>query len=127
MEIADRIAVMNQGRIEQTGTPIELYERPANEFTARFMGEINIVAVGSPLAALLQGPPNRKIAFRPEAAQLADNGIAAIVKRATYLGSKTELVVETTTGNALKLWTRDKVSSGTFIHFQVATESLILL
>jgi len=106
LSLADRIAVMNRGRIEQIGTPRELYERPANEFTARFMGEINVVAPDSPLAVLLDGPPSRKLGFRPESILLANDGIAAVVKHATYLGSKTELQVETLTGETLKLWTK---------------------
>ncbi len=38
--MADRIAVLNQGRIEQTGTPEEIYQRPATPFVADFMGPI---------------------------------------------------------------------------------------
>jgi iron(III) transport system ATP-binding protein len=127
LSLADRLAVMNQGRIEQTGTPHELYEHPANEFTARFMGEINVLAPDSPLAGMLGGPPNRKLGFRPESARLASDGIAAVVKRATYLGSKTELLVETATGETLKLWTGSLVPPGETLHFQVAPERLIVL
>jgi len=127
LSLADRIAVMNRGRIEQTGTPRELYEHPANEFTARFMGELNVLAPGSPLAATLNGPPNRKLGFRPESARLAANGIPAVVKHATYLGSKTELRVETATGEALKLWTGSIVQPGETLRFQVAPDKLILL
>jgi sulfate/thiosulfate transport system ATP-binding protein len=43
MEVADRIALMNEGRIEQVGTPRELYERPANEFVMSFVGPVNRV------------------------------------------------------------------------------------
>jgi sulfate transport system ATP-binding protein len=43
MEVADRIALMNEGRIEQVGTPGELYERPANEFVMSFVGPVNRV------------------------------------------------------------------------------------
>jgi len=127
LSLADRLAVMNKGRIEQIGTPTELYEHPASEFVARFMGEINILAAGTPLAGTLQAPVNRKIGFRPESAQLAAEGVAAIVRHATYLGSKAELTVETATGERLKLWTRKMVPRGESLHFQVAPESLILL
>src|SRR5258708_23024484 len=41
MAVSDRIIVMNAGRIEQQGTPRDLYERPATPFLARFMGESN--------------------------------------------------------------------------------------
>jgi len=127
LSLADRLAVMNQGRIEQTGTPHELYEHPANEFTARFIGEINVLTPNSPLAGMLGGPPNRKLGFRPESAHLASDGITAVVKHATYLGSKTELLVETATGETLKLWTSSIVSPGETLHFRVPPESLILL
>ncbi len=127
LSLADRIAVMNRGRIEQLGTPRELYERPANEFTARFMGEINVVAPGNPLAGMLNGPSDRKLGFRPESAYLTGDGIPAVVKHATYLGSKTELQVETASGEKLKLWTNTPVSAGETIHFRVLPEKLISL
>jgi sulfate/thiosulfate transport system ATP-binding protein len=41
MEVADRVALMNAGRIEQIGTPQDLYERPANEFVMSFVGPVN--------------------------------------------------------------------------------------
>lgn len=43
MEIADRIALLNHGAIEQVGPPRELYDRPANEFVMTFVGEANRV------------------------------------------------------------------------------------
>ena len=43
MEVADRIALMNEGRIEQVGTPRDLYERPGNEFVMSFVGPVNRV------------------------------------------------------------------------------------
>jgi sulfate transport system ATP-binding protein len=41
MEVSDRIAVMNKGRIEQIGKPRDLYEHPANEFVMGFIGPVN--------------------------------------------------------------------------------------
>jgi len=125
LSLADRIAVMNRGKIEQIGTPREIYEQPANEFTARFMGEINIVAAESPLAAALAAPAQRKVGFRPESAQLGSEGIAATVQHATFLGSKTELLVETATGETLKLWTTAPVAPGETVRFSVPVEMLI--
>ncbi len=43
MNMSDRIAIMRRGRIEQVGSPAEVYERPANAFVARFLGEANIL------------------------------------------------------------------------------------
>ncbi len=44
LSMADRIAVLNEGRIEQLGTPLELYRQPANRFVAAFLGEANFLA-----------------------------------------------------------------------------------
>ena len=41
--IADRIAVLSEGRIQQVGTPVELYDRPANRFVATFLGTVNLI------------------------------------------------------------------------------------
>ena len=127
LSLADRIAVMNRGKIEQVGTPREIYEKPANEFTARFMGELNVVAAESPFAVALRGPAQRRIAFRPESAQLGSDGITATVKHATYLGSKTELLVAVATGETLKLWTTAPVAAGETVRFTVPSEKLIAL
>ncbi len=127
LSLADRLAVLNAGRIEQIGTPSEIYEHPTNEFVARFMGEINVIAADSPLAVRLHAPPGRQVGFRPEVAVLANEGVAAVVKRATYLGSRVELLAEAVTGETLKFWTRGKVAVGETLHFDVAAKHLISL
>jgi ABC-type Fe3+/spermidine/putrescine transport system ATPase subunit len=128
LSLADRLAVMNRGRIEQVGTPRELYDRPASEFVARFLGEINILAPGSALGAALQAPPDRQAAFRPEAASLStQDGFEATVIRAIYLGSRTELRVETAAGENLKLWSRERFAPGEKVKFQLRKEDLIFL
>jgi ABC-type Fe3+/spermidine/putrescine transport system ATPase subunit len=53
--MADRIAVLNQGRIEQTGTPEEIYQRPATPFVADFMGADNKITSGELSAAAISG------------------------------------------------------------------------
>ena len=45
MAMADRIAVMNEGRVEQMGQPSEIYRQPASRFVADFIGESNFIAV----------------------------------------------------------------------------------
>jgi sulfate transport system ATP-binding protein len=42
MEVADRVVVMNQGRIEQQGSPDEVYDHPANPFVLQFLGDVNL-------------------------------------------------------------------------------------
>ncbi|WP_135450617.1 ABC transporter ATP-binding protein [Tabrizicola caldifontis] len=99
MTMADRIVVMNAGRIEQIGTPLELYDTPANLFVADFIGSPSMnfllgtleqgavtLADGSrlPVAAAPQVAAGRKVVFgiRPEHLALSDddNGLAAEVE-----------------------------------------------
>ncbi len=91
------------------------------------MGEINLIAAESPLAAALNAPAGKKVGFRPESARLGRDGIAATVKYATYLGSKSELLVATATGESLKLWTNSPATPGEAVHFTVPHEKLIVL
>ncbi len=100
MTMGDRIAVFNQGRIEQLGAPLDLYAQPANEFVASFLGapRINLIhrpvagssaahlalwAAAGPLAAEAQ-----KIGIRPEHLHLTGNGasVPARVVLAEHLG-----------------------------------------
>jgi sulfate transport system ATP-binding protein len=47
MEVADRIVVMNEGHIEQIGSPAEIYDHPATPFVMRFVGEVNVLPHGA--------------------------------------------------------------------------------
>ncbi|MFO1253419.1 MAG: sn-glycerol-3-phosphate ABC transporter ATP-binding protein UgpC [Inhella sp.] len=104
MTLGDRIAVFNGGRIEQIGAPLELYEKPATEFVAGFIGapRINLVprpGVDAPAphralwAAL--GPAAEgcmKLGIRPEHLRLAsssEEGVVAQVELAEHLGDTT--------------------------------------
>jgi multiple sugar transport system ATP-binding protein len=102
MTMGDRIAVFNKGHIEQLGAPMALYNRPANEFVAGFIGapRINLIdrpAAGSAAAAhqalwtlLSAGQPAaaERIGLRPEHLQVvaAGQGIPATVVLAEHLG-----------------------------------------
>ncbi|HWC02075.1 MAG TPA: ABC transporter ATP-binding protein [Methylomirabilota bacterium] len=61
LSLADRVVVMNTGRIEQAGTPVEVYEEPATAFVAKFLGEPNVLAArvasvaGGEIACELEG------------------------------------------------------------------------
>jgi putative spermidine/putrescine transport system ATP-binding protein len=96
LTMSDRIAVFNHGRVEQVGTPAEVYESPANEFVAGFVGVSNIVSGN--LALLVRGSIEaftvrpEKIALidpsrQPDASQCAVDGV---VTDATYLGAFTK-------------------------------------
>jgi ABC-type Fe3+/spermidine/putrescine transport system ATPase subunit len=112
MEMADRIVVMNRGRIEQVGSATELYYRPANRFVAEFLGHINLLRTaagsgGSPLLAgralVLGGTPRRGavlVGIRPEAVQVLaegderENCFPARLVKLLFLGNLTRLELE---------------------------------
>ena len=80
MTLADRIVVINQGVIEQVGTPIELYNSPKNQFVAEFIGspKMNMINIqnGEKFDLVNLNPPSEasKIGIRPEHLSLANNG-----------------------------------------------------
>jgi len=114
LSIADRIAIMHDGIVQQVGTPDEVYERPANLFVADFLGKMNFFEgqVASPgrfvcrngqvLAmtdVATQGPVSR-LGVRPERLRLAhepgqgDNSMAVQVVGSTYLGALVEVQLQ---------------------------------
>jgi multiple sugar transport system ATP-binding protein len=106
MTMADRIAVMNEGRIEQLGEPLELYDRPANLFVAQFIGSpaMNVFegvfdgdsvrALGArwPCAVKCRDGQAVKYGIRPEHLSLASQGIAAEVQVVEPMGAETEVL-----------------------------------
>src|SRR5262245_49479237 len=108
MTMADRIAVMNEGRIEQLGEPLELYDRPANLFVAQFIGSpaMNVFdgvyrngaveGLGARWPATARAAENQAIKYgiRPEHLDLASSGIAATVEVVEPMGAETELLVK---------------------------------
>ncbi len=79
MTLADRIFVLNQGRIEQTAPPSEVYDRPATRFVARFLGtpEINLLPTSAApmLEASLAAPAGAvEVGVRPEDLRLTEDG-----------------------------------------------------
>jgi multiple sugar transport system ATP-binding protein len=107
MTMADRIAVMNEGRIEQLGEPLELYDRPANLFVAQFIGSPSMnILVGTMKDGMVEAQGARwparggsegqsvKYGIRPEHLELASSGIAAEVIVVEPMGAETELLVK---------------------------------
>jgi sulfate transport system ATP-binding protein len=116
LEIADRIAVLNEGRVEQIGTPFEIYNRPQTEFVATFLGAANVLLgrwMGGEavVGGMRLGPPGEpplladrqmvKIVFRPEDAvvnfqpQFLDTPHflgRAIIEDVSYAGPSERLV-----------------------------------
>lgn len=83
MTMADQVVLLRDGRVEQNGTPDELYGRPANVFAARFIGTppMNVFA-GAPGAG-----EGKLLGVRPEDVRLGAEGLPAIVEGVEYLGA----------------------------------------
>jgi iron(III) transport system ATP-binding protein len=126
MTTADLIAVMNAGKIDQLGTPEEIYARPQSEFVARFIGASNVIkgiahddahvsfcgatlqVVGSKLSA----GQNAAVAIRQHDIQLStqappssQNVVKATVTRQVFLGASRDYMVETSDGTTLRIVT----------------------
>ena len=89
MTMGDRIAVMADGRLQQIGTPEQVYDEPANRFVAGFLGSpaMNLVPGGG----VLGGDPDTVVGVRPEDVHIAADGFAAEVSLTESLGSETVL------------------------------------
>jgi putative spermidine/putrescine transport system ATP-binding protein len=100
LTMSDRLAVFNQGRIEQVGTPADVYEHPANEFVAGFVGVSNVVE-----------RDGRRFTIRPEKVRLLDDaqpaeGLhveAGTVRDVAYVGMVTRYLVELDGGGELQV------------------------
>lgn len=106
MTLADRIVIMRDGHVQQIGSPLEVYDRPANAFVAGFIGspEMNLLpadlaqgrldlgqGVVLPIAASLAGAGGRKVTLgiRPEAVEIRPEGLPFKVRGIEQLGSQT--------------------------------------
>ena len=112
LAVSDQIIVMDHGLIAQRGSPQQLYEAPASEFVAGFMGEAmlfpaRVDEAGTVTLGPLRFPPRQpvapgpvKVAVRPEAWQLGPpgDGLNGRVAKLAYLGSNYEYTVETELG-----------------------------
>lgn len=61
MEVADQIVVMNEGRIEQIGSPAEIYDQPATPFVMSFVGAVNVLPAGAVPAQLPTGRDGQEL------------------------------------------------------------------
>lgn len=92
--MSDRLAVFNAGRIEQVGSPAEVYERPQTEFVAGFVGLSNVLE-----------RDGRRFTIRPEKIRMTDehagDGEPGIVREVVYVGMVTRYVVDLDAGGEL--------------------------
>ncbi len=88
MTLAQRMIVMNAGRMEQFGTPEEVYNRPASTFVASFMGSPPMNLLKRANNAALGGPPGATLGIRPEHLQIGTDGWAVQVDTIEMLGAE---------------------------------------
>ena len=117
MEVSNRIVIFSRGNLEQIGTPREVYEQPANEFVARFVGVMNVLETeaqggvarigGMQFAAPGQPDGARlRIGFRPYAVQISTNlnlfPYRAVLRHTFFLGIMLRLELELPSGLVLR-------------------------
>jgi sulfate transport system ATP-binding protein len=113
MEVSNRIVIFSKGNLEQIGTPREVYEQPANEFVARFVGVMNVLeaTVGSGVARIneIEFPATGqedgarlRIGFRPYAVQVSNDlsllPYRAVLRHTFFLGILLRLEMELPSG-----------------------------
>ena len=91
-DLGDRVAVLNQGRLEQTGAPDELYEHPVNLFVATFVGRANVFRGDAARALGAKG--QGVVVVRPERLRFAGAGLPGVVRERRYIGAAAFFVVE---------------------------------
>ncbi|AOB29601.1 spermidine/putrescine ABC transporter ATPase [Bordetella sp. H567] len=118
LAVADRMAIMHDGKVQQVGTPDALYERPANLFVADFLGKMNFFqgrlaedgVFGTEKGTRIRvegGPPAaRHMGVRPERVRLASqpgdgNALPGVVESTVYLGAQLEVRVKLESGEAI--------------------------
>ena len=94
LTMSDRLAVFNEGRIEQLGAPAEVYEHPQTEFVAGFVGVSNVFE-----------RDGRRITIRPEKIHMSEGdgepGEPGVVREVVYVGSVTRYLVDLDAGGEL--------------------------
>ena len=128
MTLADRIVVMQGGRIEQVGTPLDLYDNPANEFVATFIGAPSMNLLDGDLAGgqiqvgdhQFKGPAGEgrvQLGVRPEHLILSDGGLPMEVKVVEPTGSETMVFLRHADRDVTAVFReRHAFSPGTIIH-----------
>jgi putative spermidine/putrescine transport system ATP-binding protein len=93
LTMSDRMAVFNEGRIEQVGAPAEVYEHPQTEFVAGFVGVSNVLE-----------RDGRRITIRPEKIHMVDDdgsGESGVIREVVYAGMVTRYIVDLDSGGQL--------------------------
>ena len=105
--MSDRIAVFNAGRIEQIGTPMDVYERPATEFVAGFVGTSNLIqgdaarSVLGSTGVVSVRPEKIRVAAVSDSPESGEDSAVGTVREVIYVGSGTRFVVDLDAGGRL--------------------------
>jgi putative spermidine/putrescine transport system ATP-binding protein len=105
LTLSDRIAVMDQAKIAQVGTPAEIYESPRTEFVARFVGEVNILEREGKKVAIR---PEWMDLFAPGQVPIGESSIEGTVQSVVYLGETLHVNVAIAGGQVLKVALRNE-------------------
>lgn len=143
MALGDRIAVMQNGKISQIGTPYELYHYPANNFTAEFIGSINRFSGNSSNGVIeVKGHTFNStkdisnglidVLFRPEDVIISQSDKSMFCGKLTqsiFLGSKTKLIVDVGSKREVIIETKkhNTYNNGDIINFEVEDSSFIVV
>src|SRR6266487_998016 len=136
LTMSDRIAVMSKGKVRQMGTPVEIYERPANRFVADFIGESNFLEgkiktlskneacvlvpelnaelTGLPVSEGLVAGEDVIVSIRPEKVHIAEKGLnqnsfKGKVTNTVYIGTDTHVFVDVH-GKRIKVFEQNRIS-----------------
>jgi len=139
MVMCDRIAVMNDGRVEQVGTPSEIYERPANSFVADFVGTSNrldatvengALDLGHATVEAPAGAPRGEVTVvaRPEAFTLDGGPVEATIEERFYLGEHVRATARTPDDRELTLrFDPERAPEGRDVTLSLDTDRVHLL
>ena len=108
LSMSDRLAVFNQGRIEQVGSPAEVYEQPATEFVANFVGTSNVLGDGR--AVRPEKLRLEEVAYAPREGEETRRGT---IEDVVYLGPITRYVVRLEDGSALGVLAQNLAQTST--------------
>ncbi len=153
LTMSDRIAVMSKGKVQQMGTPVEIYERPANRFVADFIGdsnffegrissfskdeavvfipELNAELTGLPVSQGLVNGEAVTVSIRPEKVLIAEKGMnqntfTGKVMNTVYIGSDTHVYVDLQ-GKRVKVFEQNRISRLDPGSFHTIGQSVILV
>jgi putative spermidine/putrescine transport system ATP-binding protein len=117
LALSDRIAVMDRGRVEQVGSPVEVFEAPATEFVARFLGATNVFTAEDGARRFVVRP--EKLALRSS----GDTGLPVTVRERVYHGASTEWIVEDERGERFTVLAQN---AGSDIPFPPGSEARLV-